>query len=160
MASRGRARTDRGKRAKRMQQVNVTSLRGDREIPASRSVTIRVPLALNRRRGRKLVVTPNGAPAWSPPKPYDNTLVKALARAHRWNRMIESGEYTSLTDLAHAERICQSYVARMLRLTLLAPDITQAILDGRAPRSFQLDHLLRPFPREWEKQGQEFQAAV
>src|SRR5215207_5979239 len=97
-------------------------------------LTVRVPLAFRRRGGRKLVVVPGGAPAWAPPRArIDSTLVKALARAHRWKRMLESGEYASVAELASAERINPSYLCRVLRLTLLAPDLVEAILDGTQP---------------------------
>jgi hypothetical protein len=80
----------------------------------------------------------------------DGSLIKALARAHRWQRVLESGEYGTLAALAEAERVSLSYISRMLRLTLLAPDIVERILDGRtAP---QLAELMRPFPVAWERQ--------
>jgi hypothetical protein len=79
-------------------------------------------------------------------------MVKALARAHRWKRLMESGRFASVTELAEAEKINQSYLCRVLRLTLLAPDIVEAILDGRQPASLQLDALLKPFPTEWMAQ--------
>jgi len=84
----------------------------------------------------------------------DNTLLKALARAHRWQRMLEGGEYGTLAELADAERISRSYVSRILRLTLLAPDIIERILDGRPMAG--LPQLLRPFPVEWERQRERF----
>jgi hypothetical protein len=87
------------------------------------------------------------------PQP-DGTLVKALARAWRWQRMLESSEYGSLGDLADAERINRSYVSRILRLTLLAPEILERILDGRPAPG--LPQLLKPFPIDWEKQKAQF----
>jgi hypothetical protein len=117
------------------------------------TLTVRVPFALRRRGGRKLVVAPDGT-SWAPPRPrVDNTMMKALARAFRWQRMLESGECGSITELAEAEKINRSYVCRVLRLTLLAPDIVEAILDGRQPDGMQLDALLKPFPVEWKEQG-------
>lgn len=116
------------------------------------TVTVRVPFAIKKRGGRKLVIAPNGAP-WTPPRArIDSTMVKAIARAHRWKRLMESGQYASLAELAAAEKINESYVCRVLRLTLLAPDIVEAILDGRKPPELQMDALLRPFPVEWERQ--------
>jgi hypothetical protein len=118
-----------------------------------RSLTVLIPLTFRKRGGRKLVIAPAGAEAWAPPRPHvDNTIVKALARAHRWKRLLESGDYASITELAAAEKINQSYVCRILRLTLLAPDIVEVILDGRQPAALQLDALLTPFPVEWERQ--------
>ena len=82
----------------------------------------------------------------------DNTLVKALARAFRWQRMLEDGTYATVAELAAAEKINESYVCRVLRLTLLAPDIVEVVLDGRQPTELQMDFLLRPFPVECCKQ--------
>ena len=117
-----------------------------------RTLTVRVPLTLRKRGGRKQVVAPEGA-TWGAPRPrVDNTMVKAIARAHRWKRLMESGQFASVTELAEAEKINQSYLCRVLRLTLLAPDIVEAILDGRQPAGLQLDTLLKPFPSVWGKQ--------
>lgn len=117
-----------------------------------KTITVRVPLALRKRGGRKLMVAPLGA-AWAPPRlRVDNTIAKALARAHRWKRLIENGRYTSVAELAAVEKINQSYLCRVLRLTLLAPDIVEAILDGRQTPSLQLDVLLKPLPVVWEDQ--------
>ena len=87
---------------------------------------------------------------WAPPPKIDGTLVKALARAHRWRRLLESGAYGTLAELADAERISRSYVCRVLRLTLLAPNIVERILDGRPTAG--LAQFLKPFPVEWEQQ--------
>ena len=81
------------------------------------TLTVRVPLTSRRRGGRKQVVTPEGATWAAPQAQIDSTLVKALARAHRWKRMLESGRYASVTELAEAEKINQSYLCRVLRLT-------------------------------------------
>jgi hypothetical protein len=118
-------------------------------------ITVRVPLAIRRRGGRKLVVTPDGAtaPGATPARTRaDPALVKALARAHRWKRLLESGRYGSLAELAAAEKIDRSYLARTLRLTLLAPDIVEAILDGRQACSLALPALLEPMPSLWDEQ--------
>jgi hypothetical protein len=119
---------------------------------AAQMLTVRVPLAVrNPRGGRKLILTPGGmAPRGS--TTADTTLVKALARAFRWRRMLETGRYGTIDELAAAERINSSYVSRMLRLTLLAPDIVEAILDGRQPEGMTLPGLMEPFPAEWERQ--------
>jgi hypothetical protein len=121
-----------------------------------RTLTVRVPFTIKKRGGRKLVIAPDGAP-WSPPRAcIDNTMVKAIARAHRWKRMLESEEFASVAELAAAEKINTSYVCRVLRLTLLAPDIVEAILDGRQPPELQMITLLKPFSVEWTKQGARF----
>jgi hypothetical protein len=79
-------------------------------------------------------------------------MVKAIARAHRWKRLMESSRFASITELAEAEKINQSYLCRVLRLTLLAPDIVEAILDGRQPAGLQVEALLKPTPLEWAAQ--------
>ena len=117
-----------------------------------RTMTVRVPLTLRKRRGRKQVVLPDGE-SWGGPRPrIDTTVVKAVARAHRWRRLLESGKFASARDLAEAEKINDSYLARVLRLTLLAPDIVEAILDGRQPREMTLAKLMGPLRNEWGKQ--------
>ena len=117
------------------------------------SLTVRVPLAFRKRGGRKLVVAPPGSDSWVPPRTrVDNTLVKAIARAHRWKQLLESGEFTTIHDLAAAEKINPSYLSRILRLTLLAPDIVESVLNGRQPAGLQLDVLMAPFPMEWKQQ--------
>jgi hypothetical protein len=117
------------------------------------TLTVTVPMTFKKRGGRKLVIAPNSADTWAPPRArIDNTMVKALARAHRWKKLLDTGDYPTVQDLAEAEKINPSYIARILRLTLLAPDIVEAILDGRQPVGLQLDDLLMPFPVEWERQ--------
>lgn len=117
--------------------------------------TVRVPLKLKWHGGRKLVIVPDGIPE-RPHANLDDTLLKALARAHRWKRMLESGQVASLNELAEAEKINPSYLSRIYRLTLLAPDIVEAILDGRQPRTLQLADLMDDLPVEWERQRKKF----
>jgi hypothetical protein len=78
--------------------------------------------------------------------------VKAIVRAHRWRDMLESGDYATVRDLAKAEVINESYLGRVLRLTLLAPEIIETILQGRQPATLELDDLLQQFPVEWDRQ--------
>ena len=115
--------------------------------------TVRVPLKLKRHGGRKLVIVPDGGGVPERPSARpDDTLLKALARAHRWKRMLESGQVASLNELAEAEKINPSYLSRIYRLTLLAPDIVEAIIDGRQPRTLQLADLMGDLPVEWARQ--------
>jgi hypothetical protein len=118
--------------------------------PDGRTVNVFVPLTLRRRGGRKVIVAPAGCTDWAPPPKIDRALLKALARARRWQRLLEEGRFDTLAELADAERISPSYVCRVLRLTLLAPDIVERILDGRPTAG--LAQFLKPFPMEWEKQ--------
>jgi hypothetical protein len=115
------------------------------------TITVFIPMAWRRRGGRKVIVAPPGCDDWTPRPKLDPALVKALARAHRWQQLLESGQYGTLAELADAERISRSYVSRVLRLTLLAPDVVERILDGRPTAG--LAQFLKPFPFEWEKQS-------
>ena len=115
------------------------------------TITVHIPLMFRKRGGRKLVVTPDGA-EWAPRPRVDNAMVKALARAFRWRRMLEAGRFATINELAAAEKINSSYVSRVLRLTLLAPDIVEAILDGRQAEGITLPRLMAPFRVEWERQ--------
>jgi hypothetical protein len=116
------------------------------------TLTIRIPIRLQRRGGRKLIMTPEGVagPARKPSR--DETLVNALVRAHRWRRKIEGGQAKSITDLAEQEGVTDAYVCRLLPLTCLAPDIVEAILDGRQPKGLRLAEMLGNGPLGWEEQ--------
>lgn len=119
---------------------------------AAPMLTVRVPLAVRKERGgRKLVLTPASTTNQGR-SAADTKLVKALARAFRWRRMMEAGRFATIDELATAEKINSSYVSRLLRLTLLSPDIVEAILDGRQPEGMTLLALMEPFPVEWERQ--------
>jgi hypothetical protein len=116
------------------------------------TLTIRIPIRLQRRGGRKLIMTPEGANAPTPKPRRDKTLVKALVRAHRWRRQIESGRAKSITDLAEQEGVTDAYVCRLLPLTCLAPDVMEAILDGRQPKGLRLAEMLGNGPFAWNAQ--------
>lgn len=120
-----------------------------RGTPIPETVTLHIPFHVVRRGGRKEMKMPEGAAL---PRKPDSTLIKALARAYRWKRMLESGEFTTIAELAERERIAPSYMTRVLRLTLLAPDIILAILDERQGREVTLTRVLEPFPMEWATQ--------
>lgn len=121
--------------------------------PDGRTMVISIPIAMRRTGGRKKVIMPANAAPWSPPPPrVDSTIVKALVRAHRWRSMLESKLFASVRDLAKAEKINEAYLGRVLRLTLLSPKITEALLSGRQRQELELAELLKPFPIEWEKQ--------
>jgi hypothetical protein len=117
-----------------------------------RTATISVPVAFLQRGGRKQILTPSGMTPWSPGPRVDGALVKAVVRAHRWRQMLESGQYASSAELAKAEKVNDSYLSRILRLTLIAPEIIEAILSGRQPNTLQLDDVLKPLPAAWERQ--------
>ena len=103
------------------------------------TLTVFIPMTFTPRGGRKLVVSPDGVPAWAGSRSrVDDTLVKALGRAFRWRKLLETGVHGTVDEIARAEGINDSYVSRILRLTLLAPDIVEAILDGRQPPALTL----------------------
>ncbi|WP_449041981.1 hypothetical protein [Paracoccus sp. (in: a-proteobacteria)] len=120
-----------------------------RATPIPDTVTIHVPFRIVRRGGRKEMVLPADVPTQRRP---DDALVKALARAFRWKRMVESGDFTTIAELAEREGIAVSYVTRLLRLTLLAPDIAEAILDGKQWPAVTLARVLEPIPADWAEQ--------
>ncbi|QDM29386.1 hypothetical protein FNL56_27210 [Tardiphaga sp. vice304] len=118
-----------------------------------RTISVHIPITLRHQGGRKQVVTPADAAPWIPrASRIDSTLVKAVVRAHRWRDMLESGRHATVRDLAKAESINESYLSRMLRLTLLAPDIIQSILEGHQSEGLELDGLLGPLPLNWAQQ--------
>ncbi len=120
---------------------------------ADASITVRVPLTIRWRPWRKTVVTPvrDGGEAALPTR-ADPALVKALARAFRYQRLLDEGRYASISEIAAAEKIERGYLGSLLRLTLLAPDIVEYILDGRQPPELSLPRLLEPFPLAWDEQ--------
>jgi hypothetical protein len=124
------------------------------------TLTIRIPIRLQRRGGRKLIMTLKGvaAPARKPNR--DETLVKALVRAHRWRRKIESGQAKSITDLAEQESVTDAYVCRLLLLTCLAPDIVEVILDGRQAKGLRLAEMLGNAQLGWHEQRASWRIGV
>lgn len=118
------------------------------------TVIVHVPYRLVKRGGRKEMILPVCSPAQR--VRVDNTMIKALARAFRWKRMMDSGQFASTAELAERERIAATYMTRILRLTLLAPDIIDAIVDGRQGLAVTLAQLLEPLPLEWHLQQARF----
>jgi hypothetical protein len=124
------------------------------------TLVVRIPMRFQRRGGRKRIVAADGgelAPATK--QQPDSTLVKALTRAWRWQRMLDNGVCTSVTEISELEGIGKSYVSRILRLALLAPDIIEAILAGRRDQGMMLERLERPLPASWEQQRLAFLCA-
>ena len=118
-----------------------------------KAMTVHVPMTFQTRGGRKLVVTPDGVPSWAKPRQrIDNAMVKALGRAFRWQKLLETGECATIEEIAKAEKINTSYISRILRLTLLSPEIVEMILDGRQPTAMTLKSLQKRFPVDWEAQ--------
>ncbi len=119
------------------------------------TIIVRIPMTWKRLGGRKAIIAPDGSDAWVPAKPRpDETLIRALARAHRWKGMVEEGKYRSAAEVAEVEGVTRSFVNQLLRLTLLAPDIVEAILDCRQPKGLQLESLTRVTLITWDEQKQ------
>jgi hypothetical protein len=119
---------------------------------APQSISIHVPFRLRKVGGRRQVVLPDGAIAPATRPRPDSALIKALARAFRWKRMLESGEFATIGDLAKREGIAPSYMTRVMRMTLLAPEIVEAIVEGRQGPEVTLAKVLEPFAVEWAVQ--------
>jgi len=128
-----------------------------RRAPIPDTVTLHVPFRVVKRGGRKEMRMPDGAVQ---PRRTDSTLVKALTRAFRWKRMLESGEFANIAELAAREAMAPSYMTRVLRLTLLAPHIVEAILDGTQGLEVTLAMALEPFPIEWDDQPASFKLGI
>jgi hypothetical protein len=117
------------------------------------TVTVTVPFAIRKRGGRKLVITPDGTTTAPVTRArLDSTLLKALARGFRWRKLLETGDYATIEEIAGAENINPSYVSRVLRMTLLAPEIVETILAGKQPEGLTMARAMRPFPIEWPSQ--------
>ena len=117
------------------------------------TVTVTVPFAIRKRGGRKLVITPDGIAAASAPRTrVDSALLKALARGFRWRKLLETGDFSTIEEIAEAENINPSYVSRVLRMTLLAPELVEAILAGRQPEGLTMARAMQPFPVGWSDQ--------
>jgi len=112
---------------------------------------------LKRRSGRKEIIVPDGLPGTERKKsPTQEPLVTALARAFHWQDLIDTGRYASITELADALGVDRSYVSRIMRLTLLAPDIVDAISQGREPSGLSLERLVKGMPVGWAEQRAQF----
>ncbi|KJS44331.1 MAG: bacteriophage-like protein [Roseovarius sp. BRH_c41] len=126
-----------------------------RGTPIPETITLHIPFRRVKRGGRKEMQLPDGASGHSK---MDNTLIKALARAFRWKRMLETGEFATIAEMAERQGIAPSYMTRVLRLTQLAPDIVEAILNGKqGPKDLTLARMLEPFPAIWMKQRELFE---
>jgi len=116
--------------------------------PLPSTVTVHVPLKFSVRGGRKTII---GETSHQAPKTrFDDSIAKALARAYRWKQKLDDGTYATVSELAQVERINESYVTRILRLNLLAPDIIEAALDGRTTLTVQM--LSEPISTNWCEQ--------
>ncbi len=116
-------------------------------------IRIRIPMQFKKRGGRKEIIMPEGLSQHLADRTaYQKPLVAALVRAHQWKRVLDDGRIPSITALAKRLNVDRAYVSRLLHMTLLAPDIIEAILYGREPSGLSLARLNKAFPMEWEGQ--------
>ncbi len=116
------------------------------------SITVRVPLAIRRRPGRRTVVTADGQVAAPSLTRADPALLKALARAFRWQKMLDEGRYGSISEMAEAEKIERGYLGKVLQLTLLTPAVVEAIVEGRHGIKLSLPEVLNGVSDLWDEQ--------
>ena len=120
---------------------------------SSTSGTTDIPMTFRSRGGKTVIVLPDGSRGVARQEAtIDNTMVKVIARGFRWQRLLCNGTYSTIEDLAAAEKINPSYVSRILRLAYLSPKIVQAILEGKQPAWLTMKDLLRPQPIGWHEQ--------
>ena len=119
--------------------------------------TTEIPMTFRRRSGKAVIVLPNGERAVERREALiDNTMVKLIARGHRWHRQLFDGTHASIADIAKSENINPSFVSRILRLAYLSPTLVEAILDGKYPAHLTMKDLMEPFPMEWVRQREHF----
>ena len=119
--------------------------------PDGKIITVTIPMKLGKRGGRKMVIAPDGQQL-PPGLPQNDALAKLVARAHQWLIELESRRVGSIKEIAENEKLDESYVGKVLRLTLLAPDIVKLILNNQQPDMMTWRELSRPFPSEWGEQ--------
>ena len=120
-------------------------------------LTTEITMTFRRRAGKAVIVLPNGERAVERREVLiDNTMVKLIARGHRWHRQLFDGTHASIADIAKSENINPSFVSRILRLAYLSPTLVEAILDGKYPAHLTMKDLMEPFPMEWERQREHF----
>ena len=121
-------------------------------------LTTEIAMKFRIRGGKTVMVLPDGSRAIERKQAVvDSTMVKIIARGHRWHRLLTEGSYATIEDLAAAEKISPSYVSRVTRLAFLAPRIIDAILEGTQPAHVTMKTLLEPFPADWTMQDGHFQ---
>jgi ParB-like chromosome segregation protein Spo0J len=110
-----------------------------------------VPLTM-KKRGVELKLVIQNEP--SSPSNVDRVLLKTIARAHRWFDQLVSGEATSLNAIAAREGLNYRFVGKIVRLALLAPEIVEAISEGRQPPELSAELLTKhlALPLDWDDQ--------
>lgn len=118
-------------------------------------ISVRIPMKMKRRGGRKEITVPTGLDGVIEAG-QDNAFAVAIARAYCWLELLESGKYGSIREMADALGVCTTYMLRLLRFTLLAPDIVEAILDGNEPDGFSQNMLVGAIPANWQEQKEKW----
>lgn len=113
---------------------------------------LRIPMKLKKRCGRKEVIVADGLHERAGNPDMDVPFVIALARAHAWQELLDSGKYRSIAEMAQDLDICSSYMKRLLRFTILAPDIIEAVLDGKESDAISQSKLTGEIPAKWHVQ--------
>ena len=125
--------------------------------PSKGALTTDIAMKFRIRGGKTVMVLPDGTRAIERKEAIvDSTMVKIIARGHRWHRLLCDGSHATIEDLAAAEKISPSYVSRVTRLAFLSPVITEAILEGRQPAHLTMKDLMAPFPASWALQDGHF----
>jgi hypothetical protein len=120
------------------------------------SITLSVPFAIKRKSGRRYIVTPDNVPLQYATPKHHEPLVKALIKAFHWKEMLDTGIFHTLTEIAHKEKLNISYVRRVFKMTLLAPDIIAVILDGKQPPYLSVMDFGKEIPLDWNEQRRRF----
>jgi hypothetical protein len=124
------------------------------------TLVVRIAMGFQRRGGRKRIVAPDGSELAPNSKPQpDGTLIKALARAWRWQQMLDEGICATVSEIGDAENISKSYVSRILQLALLAPDVVERVLEGSSGVDLRLEALRASIPLAWDEQRKQIAAA-
>lgn len=125
--------------------------------PTTSQMMTEIPMTFRIFGGKTAIVLPDGSRAVARPEAtIDSTMVKILARAFRWQRLVDDGTYATIEDMAATEKISPSYISRVVRLVFLSPTIVEAIFDGQQPAHLTMKDLLEPFPLEWDWQVEHF----
>jgi len=133
------------------------TFKDDEEPDMHKPMVLEIPINFKKRHRRKMITAPDGSDLISNENTnFDETLIKAITRAHKWQTMIDNGKARSIRDVAEREGIPSGYACKIIRLTELAPDITTAIINGRQPQSLQLANMMNDFPILWAEQRQHF----
>jgi hypothetical protein len=119
-------------------------------------IHIMVPIRMVRRGRTHIITTGAESPMLFEPPLVRNNMINTIAKAFVWSEMLADGRFASMRDIAAKEKIKISYVARLLKLTLLAPDIVEAILNGRQPKTLILADMCTFVPLEWSEQRRKY----